>query len=130
MFKVERIENEKINLGNVMFLDLENGWFYVDTKTSNDIYRVKGIICSYSGLNEWATKTMGWLLTLYSGNDPHNFALGTSDQGDAIKNMCTYDDETKRNEAYDVIEKSSKNDIGQKVVETFEFIVNNMPGVE
>ncbi|MEG1725966.1 MAG: hypothetical protein RR313_11280 [Anaerovoracaceae bacterium] len=87
------MKNE-ISLSKYCYFDKEMGKFYLTNEASNIIYRKKNIICSYSGINDWANHFVCEMIDLYSGRSKYNYALGTVVHENGITELRRTDDKS------------------------------------
>jgi len=71
------MEDKIININKYMYFDTEYGRYCLTSEASQIIYRQKGLICSYSGANEWIHHFTCEMLDFCSGYSIYNYALGT-----------------------------------------------------
>ena len=66
-----------ISVNKYVYFSEEFGSFFLTNEAQEIIYRQEGLICSYSGSNEWVQHFVCELLDFYSGCSIYNYALGT-----------------------------------------------------
>ncbi len=72
-------KKEQIKINKYEYFDTETGKFYLNSEGLNIVYSEKGIICSYSGANEWINDFTLYLMTLVSGLSPYNHSINDCD---------------------------------------------------
>jgi hypothetical protein len=72
-----KMKENQILVNKYVYFDTENGYFYLTSEASELIYRKKGLICSYSGANEWINHFVCEMIDFCSGSSIYNYALGT-----------------------------------------------------
>ena len=71
------MEDNKITINKYVYFDTEYGRFFLTSEAQEIIYRKKGLICSYSGSNEWCHHFVCEMIDFCSGSSIYNYALGT-----------------------------------------------------
>lgn len=77
-----------IAVNDYLYFDDKRCHFYLTNEASEIIYREKGVICSYSGANEWCHHFFCELLDLYSGGSIYNYSLGSYRHEEMIRELC------------------------------------------
>jgi hypothetical protein len=116
------MENNIIEINKHMYFDKENGRFYLISEASELIYREKGLICSYSGANEWIHHFTCEMLDLCSGASIYNYALGTIRHEEEITNIF----KTNKDAVIDFVNKTTQEAWGKKMYELIEKIIDEV----
>ena len=116
------MKNE-IMLSNYLYFDSENGRFYLTSEAQEIIYRKKGIICSYSGSNEWADHFACELIDLYSGSSKFNYSLGQIVHEIEIPIIWG----KNKQSVIDWINKSKNENWGKACFKMFDMTIDTLP---
>lgn len=116
---------ENIKLSNYLYFSVEWGRFYLTSEAQDIIYRKKGIICSYSGSNEWANHFACELIDLYSGASIYNYALGTIVHEKEIPEIW----KTNKESVIDWITRSIDKPWGKAAFQLFDSVIDTLPDV-
>jgi hypothetical protein len=119
------LEENKIAISKHCYFDTESGYFYLNNETSEVIYREKGIICSYSGANEWCNHFMCELIDLFSGSSQYNYALGTTIHEKEIPKIW----KDNKQSVIDWINKSKAKDWFKAAAKMFDEVIDNLPNL-
>lgn len=117
------MENNTININKYMYFDKDEGWYYLTSEASEIIYRKKGIICSYSGANEWLNHFTLEMMNLYTGSSPYNYALGTCDHHEAFPRIFKENPQG----LCEWVEKSLTKEWGKHMYKMIENIIDDIP---
>jgi len=112
-----------IELSKYVYFDKENGHFYLTSEAKNIIYREKGVICSYSGSNEWCNHFICEMIDLYSGASKYNYALGSVVHETEIPKIF----KTNKEHINNWIEKIKDEEWGLKMFKMFDNIIDDLP---
>jgi hypothetical protein len=116
------MEENKIEINKHMTFDTECGRFFLTSEASEIIYRQKGLICSYSGSNEWIHHFTCEMLDLCSGASIYNYALGTIRHEEEIAKIF----KTNREAVINFINKTTQEPWGKKMYELIEKIIDEV----
>jgi hypothetical protein len=118
----EQVEDNLIPIGKYVIYDKTSKTFGLTWQAQGIIYREKGMICSYSGSSEWCHHFFCQMIDLYSGASPYNYALGSCDHEKRIP-------EIPKETILNWIEKSKNKTWWKKMVESFDFVFDNLPQI-
>ncbi len=111
---------ENININKHMYFDTTYGKFFLTHDTGEMIYRQKGLICSYSGANEWIHHFTCEMLDFYSGKSIYNYALNSYRHKDELAKIFKEDKDVVIN----FINASIEESWGKKMYKTIENIID------
>jgi len=114
------MDENKISINKHIFFDTESGRFYLTSEASEIIYRVKGLICSYSGSDEWIHHFVCEMLDFCSGSSVYNYALGTIRHETEIPKIWG----TNKQAVIDFVTKSLETPWGKKMYKLIENIID------
>ena len=114
------MEENIIKINKYMYFDKQYGSFCLTSEASELIYRQKGLICSYSGANEWIQHFTCEMLDFYSGASIYNYALGTIKHETEIPKIFTVNKEAVIN----FVNKSIEEPWGKKAYKMIEMIID------
>jgi len=121
---------DKIKIGKYVHYSIGDGLFCLEGSALEEIYRNKEIICSYSGANEWCNHFFCQMIDLFSGSSPYNYALGTCDHEKEIPMILANNKDKDAHPIVDWITKQENKDWWKKMVDSFEFLFDNLPKQE
>lgn len=116
----------KIEINDYVLFDANSGRFCLTIKSGEIIYREKGVICSYSGSDDWCHQFFCQLLDLYSGRSKYNYALNTGDFALDISDMY------KAGHAEEVcayIERNKNRSWFSKAANMMATIIDDLPNI-
>jgi L-rhamnose mutarotase len=116
------MSDNKIEINKHMYFSTEYGKFFLTSEASEIIYRQKGLICSYSGSNEWIHHFTCEMLDLCTGASIYNYALGTVAHEKEIPKIW----ETNKEAVINFINKSLIEKWGKKMYELIETIIDEV----
>ena len=119
------MENEII-INDVLSFDKKFGSFVLSNTASNTIYREKGVICSYSGADEWCHHLVCELLDLYSGRIKYNYSLNTGDFAQDIYEMYKAG---HAEEVCEYIERNKNRRWFSKAANMIRTIIDDLPNI-
>jgi hypothetical protein len=113
----------KIQISKYVFYDTDCHRFYLTSEAQNIIYRVKNVICSYSGSNDWCNHFVCQMVDLYSGASIYNYALGTTDHEKEIPSLIKdgYADNVIR-----FIKRIPTEEWGMAMGKSIDFVIDNL----
>lgn len=118
------MEENKIQCSKYVWFDTECGRFFLTSEASEMIYRQKGLICSYSGSNEWIHHFACEMLDFYTGDSIYNYALGTVDYEKRIPEIFKANKDTVIN----FIKKTTETSWGRKMYAMIDAILDDAEG--
>lgn len=115
-----------MKINKYFYYEVEEKKFYVNNKVSEIIYRKKEIICSYSGIDQWANDTVTGMIDLYCGGVWYNYTLNSCDHKQSFIDL---DVETCENFVKKVFLPDGENYklFGKNINIVLECIIENMP---
>lgn len=115
-----------IYINKYMYFDKKDGAFHLTSEASEIIYRQKGIICSYSGADEWIQHFTLEMMNFYTGSSPYNYALGTCNHHEAFPRVFKENPEG----LCEWVEKSLNKEWGKHMYKMIENIIDDVPVCE
>ena len=119
------MEENKIPINKYMFFDTDTGRFHLTSEAQEIIYRRKGIICSYSGSDEWLHHFTCEMIDFYTGASKYNYALG------AIVHEKELPEFHKRNKdgLIEWVKHSLNKEWGKHMYEMIKDIIDDVPRI-
>jgi hypothetical protein len=113
------MEDNKIEVNKFVYFDKESGKFCLTSDASELIYRKKGLICSYSGANEWINHFVCEMIDFCSGASIYNYSLGTIAHEKEIPKYFS----TNKDAIVKFIIRTTEESWGKKMYELIERII-------
>jgi len=120
------MENQEIKINDYMYFDTEYGYFRLTNEALEIIYRKKGIICSYSGANEWIHHFTCEMIDLYSGSSKYNYSLGTTVHETELPKIFI----ANKDAVISWVEKSLEKEWGQHLYTMIKNIIDDVPACD
>lgn len=114
-----------IEINKYLTFDKDFGVFKLTSEALEIIYRQKGIICSYSGADEWCNHFVCELIDLYSGSSVFNYALGQIKHEKEIPEIW----KVNKDSVCRWVEKIANAEWGKKVFDIFLKIIDDLPNL-
>lgn len=112
-----------IEINEYMYFETECGRFFLTSEAQEIIYRQKGIICSYSGSNEWLHHFTCEMLDLYTGASKYNYALGTTVHEKELPDIY----KQNKDGVIEWIKGSLDKEWGKRMYATIKYIIDDLP---
>ncbi len=114
------METNEIKINKHLYFDTDSGRFFLTQEASHVIYREKGLICSYSGANEWAHHFVCEMLDFCSGASIYNYAIGTVSHEKEIPKIFKENKEA----VLTFVNRTIEEPWGKKMYEMIEMIID------
>lgn len=114
--------NDIVPIDDYMFFDKERGKFCL-TDLGSSILTSRGVICSYSGTDEWFHHFTLEMMNLYTGRGPFNHSFGDIDFHVEFPQAFNRD----RDETIDWVVDSVSTKWGKQMYAMIHQVIDNVP---